>query len=227
MSHLPHGASTRQECFLRDSYQSFQLQFQHGQVIQEFRDWALLDAHYGVQQICEDLSLDPLVCAGQVGLNMAKKYLDGTRTRTSILNKIVDWINRTDPTAIFWLHGQAGKGKSAIAHTVALQARNLGVVGSCFCRFARVRQHEGLHTRLFPTIARDLVGHDFRLRLVLAQVISNDHSLRDTADIAMQWQRFSISSYARFLCSLNRRAFVQHFLLYDTWNCRGWCKCHL
>ena len=105
---------------------------------------------------------------------MAKKCLDGTRTRTSILNEIVDWINRTDPAAprIFWLHGQAGKGKSAIAHTVALQAQNLGVVGSCLCCIARVRQHEGLYTRLFPTIARDLAGHDFRLRPVLAQVIA-------------------------------------------------------
>ena len=141
VSHLPHRASTRQECFLRDSCQSFQLQFQDGQVIQEFRDRAFLDAHYDVQQTREDLSLDSLVCAGQVGLNMAKKCLDGTTTRTSILSEIIDWINRTDPAAprIFWLHGQAGKGKSAIAHTVALQARNLGVVGSCFCCFARVR----------------------------------------------------------------------------------------
>ena len=166
------------------------------QLMQELRDRALFDAHYGVQQIREDLSLGSLVCAGQVGLNTAKKCLDGTRT--VILNEIVDWINNTDPAAprIFWLHGQAGKGKSAIAHTVALQARNLGVLGSCFC-FTRVRQHEGLHTKLFPTIARNLADRDLRLRPLLAQVISNDYSLRDTADIAMQWQEFIVEPLSR------------------------------
>ena len=130
--------------------------------MQELRDRLLLDAPYGVHHIREDFSLDSLVCAGRVGLNTEKKCLDGTRTE--ILNEVVNWINNTDPTAprMFWLHGQAGKGKSAIAHTVALQAQNLGVLGSCFC-FTRVRQHEELHTKLFSTIARDLADRDLRL----------------------------------------------------------------
>ena len=116
-------------------------------------DRALLDVQSSTQQIREDLSLDSLVCAGRVGLITEKKCLDGTRT--GILNEVVDWINDTDATTprLFWLHRQAGRGKSAIAHMVALQARNLGMLGSCFC-FTRVRQHEGLHTKLFPTIAR-------------------------------------------------------------------------
>ena len=90
---------------------------------------------------------------------------------------------------VFWLHGQAGKGKSAIAHTIALQAENLGLLGSCFC-FTCVRQHEGLHTKLFPTIARDLADRDLRLRPLLAEVITNKHSLRDTEDIREQWHKF-------------------------------------
>ena len=126
-------------------------------LMQELRDQTLVDVQYNVQQIREDLSLDSLACAGRVGLNKEKQCLDGTRTE--ILKEVVDWMNNTDPTTprIFWLHGQAGKGKSAIAHTIALQAENLGLLGSCFC-FTRVRQHEGLHTKLFPTVARDLAG---------------------------------------------------------------------
>ena len=158
-------------------------------LMQALRDQALVDVQYNVQQIREDLSLDFLACAGRVGLNKEKTCLDGTRTE--ILKEVVDWINNTDGTAprIFWLHGQAGKGKSAIAHTIALQAENLGLLGSCFC-FTRVRQHEGLHMRLFPTVARDLADRDLRLRPLLAEVITNKHSLRDTEDIGEQWRKF-------------------------------------
>ena len=165
-------------------------------LIQEFRDRTLLDVQDGVQQIREDLSLDSLVCAGRVGLNQEKQCLDGTRTQ--ILNDIVDWMNNTDDTAprIFWLHGQAGKGKSAIAHTIALQARNLGMLGSCFC-FTRVRQHEELQTKLFPTIARGLADRDLRLRPLLAKVINSDHSLADTADVMDQWEKFIVEPFSR------------------------------
>ena len=194
--HLPVGRRLGKNIFAETAAKVTKYNLKLEQLMQELRDRALLDAHYGVQQIREDLSLDSLVCAGQVGLNTAKKCLDGTRT--GILNEVVDWINCTDPVAprILWLHGQAGKGKSAIAHTVALQARNLGVLGSCFC-FTRVRQHEGLHTKLFPTIARNLADRDLRLRPLLAQAISNDYSSRDTADIAMQWQEFIIEPLSR------------------------------
>ena len=165
-------------------------------LMQELRDQALVDVQDNVQQIQgnvqqmrQDLSLDFLACAGRVGKNKEKKCLDGTRKE--ILKEVMDWINNTNSTTprIFWLHGQAGKGKSAIAHTIALQAENLGLLGSCFC-FTRVRQHEGLHMKLFSTVARDLADRDLRLRLLLAEVIANKHSLRDTEDIGEQWQKF-------------------------------------
>ena len=179
-------------------------------LMQDLRDRALLDVQYSMQdvqrsvkdiehsmlQFGEVSSLDSLAYAHRVGLMTEKRCLDGTRT--VILNEVIDWINNTNPTAprIFWLHGQAGKGKSAIAHTIALQARNLGMLGSCFC-FTRVRQHEGLHTKLFPTIARDLADRDLRLRPLLAKVVANNHSLRHTADIAEQWDKFIVEPLSR------------------------------
>ncbi|KAL4078818.1 hypothetical protein V8B97DRAFT_2067943 [Scleroderma yunnanense] len=158
-------------------------------LMQDLRDRAVLNIHDSVQRIEDNANLDSLACAGRVGLNRMKKCLDGTRTE--ILNEILDWINNTDAATprIFWLHGQAGKGKSAIAHTIALQAKNLGNLGSCFC-FSRVRQHEELHMKLFATIARDLADRDLRFRLRLAEVIANDRALRDTEDIVEQWQKF-------------------------------------
>ena len=44
--------------------------------------------------------------------------------------------------------------------------------------------------KLFPTVARDLAGRDLRLRPLLAEVITNEPSLRDTEDICEQWQKF-------------------------------------
>jgi len=158
------------------------------QLVVELRDQPIPDIQYGIQQIYEDLSSNYLTCADRVGLDETKKCLDGTRVE--ILNEIVDWIHNTDASTprVFWLYGQAGKGKSAIAHTIARQAQNLGVLGSCFC-FSRVRQHEQLHTKLFPTIARDLAHRDLRLRPLLVEVTAKNHSLRDTADIAAQWNK--------------------------------------
>jgi len=107
-------------------------------------------------------------------------------------------MNNTDSATppVLWLHGQAGRGKSAIAHTIALQAQNLGMLGSCFC-FSCARHHEGLHLKLFTTIARHLADHNLHLRQILAEVIANDYSLRDTADIAEQLQKFILEPFSQ------------------------------
>ncbi|KAG6332238.1 hypothetical protein ID866_6853 [Astraeus odoratus] len=162
----------------------------------QFRDRAARDMHLNVYGIREDLNLDGMVYAAGVGLNTTKKCLDGTRIE--ILNAIIDWINDIDVNAprIFWLHGQAGKGKSAIAHTVALHAKNLGVLGSCFC-FTRVRQKEGLQGKLIPTIARDLVDRDLRLRPLLVDAIASDRSLKETEDVLQQWQKFILEPLSK------------------------------
>ena len=190
------GSRLRKNVFSETATMVANFNLKLDQLMQELRDWAVLNVQSGIQQIRlsiqqmrGDMSLDTLACAGKVGVNQMKKCLDGTRTE--ILNDIVDWINSTDPTAprILWLHSQARKGKSAIVHTIALHAKNLGNLGSCFC-FTCVRQHEGLHMKLFTTIARDVVDHNLRCRLLLAEVISNDRVLRDTDDIMEQWEKF-------------------------------------
>ena len=178
------GKNVRSETMTKVNNYNWKLE----KFMQELRDRPIPDTQYGIKQIYEDRSSYCLTCADRVGLNEAKKCLDGTRIE--ILNEIVDWINNTDAATpcVFWLYGQAGKGKSAIAHTIAWQVQNLGMLGSCFC-FSRVRQHEQLHMKLFPTIARDLADRDLRLRPLLVEVTTNDHLLRDTADIIAQWNK--------------------------------------
>ena len=156
--------------------------------MQEFRDHPVPNIQYGAKHIYEDFASDFLERAERVGLNEAKKCLEGTRTE--ILIDIIDWINNKDAATprIFWLYGQAGKGKSAIAHTIALHAQNVGILGSCFC-FSRVRQHEELHMKLFPTIAHDLAGRDLRVRRLLDEVVAKNYSSKKRPDILEEWQK--------------------------------------
>ena len=164
--------------------------------MQNFRNLPIPNIQYGVKHIYEDTASNFLEHAERAGLDEAKKCLDGTRTK--ILNEIIDWTD-DDGTAtprIFWLYGQAGKGKSAIAHTIAQHAHNVGMLGSCFC-FSRVRQHEELHTKLFPTIAHDLAGCNLRLRLLLDEVVSKNYSSTKRPNIVEQWKRLILEPLSR------------------------------
>ena len=164
--------------------------------MQQFRDRELRDIHVNVIRIQEDLSLEGLAHAGGVGVNTTKKCLEGTRIE--ILNEIVDWINDKDANAprIFWLHGCAGKGKSSIAHTIALHTQNLGLLGSCFC-FTRFRYADRLHEKVFTTIARDLADRDLRLKPLLAEAVTRNHALKSTPDVLQQWEKFILEPLSK------------------------------
>jgi len=160
--------------------------------MQQYRDRAVRDTHINVYRVLEDLNLDGMAYASGAGLNTTKKCLDGTRGE--ILQEIVDWIHDPDVNAprIFWLHGQAGRGKSAIAHTIALWSKNVGGLGSCFC-FVRDRQAECREEKMFTTISRDLADHDLAFRRALASVFTNNRSLMATPDIIQQWEKLVLA----------------------------------
>ncbi|KIO03231.1 hypothetical protein M404DRAFT_87139, partial [Pisolithus tinctorius Marx 270] len=117
-----------------------------------------------------------------------KRCLDGTRTE--VLTDIINWIYDTDENVprILWLHGQAGRGKSVIAHTIALWFKDIGGVGSCFC-FARDWQAEHLEERVFRTVSCELAERDPAFRRALADAVAKDDALKTTSDIALQWKR--------------------------------------
>ncbi|KIO07099.1 hypothetical protein M404DRAFT_137858, partial [Pisolithus tinctorius Marx 270] len=133
---------------------------------------------------------------GGAGLNTTKRCLDGTRTE--ILQQIIGWITSRDVKVprILWLHGQAGRGKSAIAHTIASWVKDVGGVGSCFC-FVRDRQSEHREEKMFTTIARDLAGRDPVFRRALAHALAEDHTLKATPDVAQQWQRLILDPLSK------------------------------
>jgi hypothetical protein len=122
------------------------------------------------------------------GLDTGKQCLPGTRTE--IISEITNWINSTEDNVkrVLWLSGPAGKGKSAIAHTIANWFNDVGGLGSCYC-FDRQRDADRRHEKIFSTIARDLADRDPEMRRALAEAVKDANSLKTTADIVQQWDK--------------------------------------
>jgi hypothetical protein len=79
--------------------------------------------------------LDRLPRVNEAKYDPARRCLNDTRT--AVINEVLDWASRNDAagTRIFWLHGQAGAGKSTIATSIACSlddARRRWLGGSFF-----------------------------------------------------------------------------------------------
>jgi ABC-type dipeptide/oligopeptide/nickel transport system ATPase component len=120
-------------------------------------------------------------------------------THYEILDEITTWINNTEDNMshILWLHGEAGTGKSSIAHTIADHFKKLGRLGSCYC-FNRNQMAEQRDKKIFTTIARDLADRDKQMQRELAGAIHQDTSLKHTTDILQQWKELIMKSAKTF-----------------------------
>src|SRR6266702_804270 len=100
-----------------------------------------------------------------------------TGTRMAFLDFIVNWVN--DPTSerTLVLFGQAGTGKSSIAHEIARRFDKMGRLTSSFI-FLRKEQSEGEAYHLFTTLARDLSDRYPSFKAALGEVVKDNTSLR-------------------------------------------------
>ncbi|KAJ8590994.1 hypothetical protein M405DRAFT_895222, partial [Rhizopogon salebrosus TDB-379] len=149
-----------------------------------------LRSHYKsslTRGLAEDVDFEDIVYADGAGWDTSKCCLPSTRER--ILSEIKSWIDSTGQNVpcVVWLSGTAGKGKSAIAHTIASWFHARGDPVACFC-FDRTREADQRHEKIFTTIARDLADRDPIVRRALVRVIHNDSVLGHTADVTRQWQ---------------------------------------
>ncbi|KIK27129.1 hypothetical protein PISMIDRAFT_66777, partial [Pisolithus microcarpus 441] len=166
------------------------------ELMQQYRDCQTRDIQINIYRVLEDLNMEGMAYAGGAGLNTMKKCLESTRRE--ILEDIISWANDASPDTpcILWLHGQAGRGKSAIAHTIASWFKDMGGLGSCFC-FARDRQGERREEKMLTTIARDLAGHYPAFQRALAQILAEDHTLKTTPDLSQQWQKLILEPLSK------------------------------
>jgi len=145
----------------------------------------------------EDSDLNSIPYVGGAGLDTRKMCLEGTRHE--ILDEITGWINNTEDNTsrVLWLYGEAGTGKSSIAHTIADRFKKLGRLGSCYC-FDRNQMAEQRDKKIFTTIARDLADRDKQMRRELANAIHQDTSLKHTTDILQQWKELIMKPAKKF-----------------------------
>ena len=82
-------------------------------------------------------------------------------TRIEIINEIMSWHNDLNSSSIFWLHGLTGTGKSTIARTIGVKAKEEGYITASFffSRTGAAGQRDP--ACVFPTLAHQLTAsHD-------------------------------------------------------------------
>src|SRR6266702_2588396 len=96
-------------------------------------------------------------------------------TRTAFLDFIVNWVNDPASERGLVLFGQAGTGKSSIAHEIARRFDKMHRLTSSFI-FLRKEQSKPYH--LFTTLARDLSDRYPSFKTALGKAVKDNSSLR-------------------------------------------------
>ena len=100
-------------------------------------------------------------------------------TRESVLDKAEKWTDDSKQPPIFWLHGLAGTGKTAVAQTIAERLFADGHLGASFFCSRNSEDHSNLQL-IFPTLAFQLAERYPELAPPLVRL------LRTNSDITYQ-----------------------------------------
>ncbi|KAF7330605.1 NACHT domain-containing protein [Mycena sanguinolenta] len=112
-------------------------------------------------------------------------------TRTEMLADLCKWSSDTDSDrAVYWLHGPAGAGKSAMAQSFCakLEAQNR-LAASFF--FKRGHPSRGNGNRLFTTVASQLALCQPELKTTISRIVEDDPSVIHRA-LSVQLQKLII-----------------------------------
>jgi hypothetical protein len=124
-------------------------------------------------------------CTTRAWYNSDKACLPGTREE--ILGDIQSWINDVSSShRALLLTGEAGTGKSAIAHSIARLYDGMGRLGSAYC-FNRNEVELTRIDTVIPTIARHLASCEPQMRAVLSQMIEKKPTVTQTQGIRQQF----------------------------------------
>src|SRR5882757_1697839 len=98
------------------------------------------------------------------------------QTRVKILDEIISWVNDPSSPQVLLLFGQAGTGKSSIAHETARRLRRSDRLTTSYC-FVRGRPSSRDCYRFFTTLAHNLCNKYPAFKLALNKVIDNNPCL--------------------------------------------------
>ncbi|KAI5120740.1 hypothetical protein M0805_006446, partial [Coniferiporia weirii] len=131
----------------------------------------------------EDIQLQQLCPAKRAFYDIGKGCLEGTRI--SVLEQIRDWGASNTGSGLFWLHGVAGSGKSAIANSVARMFEGQQSLLGCF--FCKKDDPEcRVPMNVIPTLAMHFSKWHQMYRSMVASVIQGRDGPKLTQ--SLQWQ---------------------------------------
>ncbi|KAF8987083.1 hypothetical protein BDQ17DRAFT_1435848 [Cyathus striatus] len=120
-------------------------------------------------------------------------------TREDILQDILNWaLNDNDNQKnIYWLHGSAGVGKTAIMQTAAVRLQGEGKLGASFF-FSRIDPSRSGTSRTFATVAYQLAisseSSDFRK--AVEEKIEHDPSVVQQS-MQIQWKKLVVEPFKK------------------------------
>src|SRR6266481_1695975 len=142
------------------------------------RRWVVFD-RFGVTDLMVVIELKAVIREIPYGFNSRfnpdKGCLRGTRV--AFLDFIIDWVNNPASERGLVLFGQAGTGKSSIAHEIARVFDKMHRLTSSFI-FLRREQSVRKAYHLFTTLARDLADRYPSFKITLGKVIKDNTALR-------------------------------------------------
>jgi len=98
------------------------------------------------------------------------------QTRVKILDEITNWVNDPSSSRVLLLLGQAGTGKSSIAHEIARRFQRLDRLTTSYC-FMRGNPSSRECYRFFTTLAYNLCNKYPSFKVSLCKVIDNNPGL--------------------------------------------------
>ena len=101
-------------------------------------------------------------------------------TRVAFLDFIINWVNNPTSERGLVLFGQAGTGKSSIAHEIARLFDKMHRLASSFI-FLRREQSVRKAYHLFTTLAHDLADRYPSFKIVFGNVVKDNTALRVVA----------------------------------------------
>ncbi|KAF9018769.1 hypothetical protein BDP27DRAFT_1251054, partial [Rhodocollybia butyracea] len=139
---------------------------------------------------------EELIFVQGAGINGNKVCLPNTRQK--ILKEISDWAWKEDSkmSKTFLLCGEAGTGKSAIAHTVAQRLQNDGFLVAFFA-FDRSLPMSRTPSNALSTIAYTLGVGDAHFKEGLIRAFEEDPSVSSGESIQRKWEKLIVAPAQR------------------------------
>ncbi|KAF9024801.1 hypothetical protein BDP27DRAFT_1438081 [Rhodocollybia butyracea] len=120
-------------------------------------------------------------------------------TRRAIIKEITDWVQPKDDSKAsrtYILYGEAGTGKSAIAHTVGKELQELQFLVGFFA-FNRSMLESRTPSNALHTIAYTLGAGDHDFAEGLIQSFEEDPSISGSTSIQRQWEKLIVAPAQR------------------------------